>query len=82
MNRFKCVALASLLLVSCKQSADVVSNHWLQKRKYRKGFHIDIAKQKKHEKTFELGAEIAQKDGFTEHPEPSERQLPQVEDSV
>lgn len=31
---------AVFVLVSCK-SSDVASDHWLQKRKYRKGFHME-----------------------------------------
>ncbi|MDB9708588.1 hypothetical protein OAB13_01685 [Salibacteraceae bacterium] len=44
------------ILASCKPSADVASNGWFQKRKYRKGFHFDIAKKKKLEDTFVLSA--------------------------
>lgn len=48
--------IAVFILASCKQSADVASNGWLQKRKYRKGFHFDIAKKKKHEDAYVLSA--------------------------
>jgi len=39
--------LSSLLLSACKKSSDVVADGWLQKRKYRKGFHLDLAKHKR-----------------------------------
>ena len=40
---------ALIVLSGCKQSSDVVSNGWIQKRKYRSGFHIDLGKQKQNE---------------------------------
>lgn len=45
-----------VMLGSCKPSADVVSEGWFQKRKYRNGFHVDIAKKKKYEDTYVLSA--------------------------
>lgn len=39
----------STLLVGCKTSNDVVSDGWIQKRKYRPGFHIGLKKETKHE---------------------------------
>jgi len=53
--------IAVFLFGSCKPSADVASNGWFQKRKYRKGFHFDIAKKKKHEDAYVLSAKTPKK---------------------
>lgn len=52
------IVFSSLILGSFKQSSDVVADGWLQKRKYRKGFHLDLAKHKKQESTFQLSADL------------------------
>ncbi len=53
-------------MASCKHSLDVVADGWLQKRKYRKGFHIDLAKYKKQEKTFEIGGAQSSPENYAE----------------
>ena len=40
------LVVASLILVSCAQSDKVVNNNLIQKRKYNKGFFIDLKKNK------------------------------------
>jgi len=37
--------IAALILHSCHSSHDVASNTWLQKRKYRPGFHFNLKKK-------------------------------------
>ena len=51
------------ILSGCKTSNDVVSNGWIQKRKHRSGFHLNIAKKQKHEiPSREIESAIAQRD--------------------
>lgn len=44
-----------VLLGSCSQTNDVVSNSWIQKRKHRQGFHIDLANKSKQQFKQERG---------------------------
>lgn len=56
MKNFKLVSkilILSLILGSCAQSNDVVNNSIIQKRKYRKGFHFDLAKKQKKDQKAE-----------------------------
>lgn len=40
----------ALIIVSgCKQSSDVVSESWIQKRKYRSGFHLNLGTKRQKE---------------------------------
>lgn len=54
MNRqlimlFCTVLLAAVLFPACKQSGSVVSEKWIQKRKYRSGWFVDVPSRKKKE---------------------------------
>ncbi len=38
------------ILASCKTNTDLNSSSWIQKRRYTKGFHVDLKKNHKHER--------------------------------
>ena len=55
MKKFLQILLSIFIIASCSLSDDVVSNKFIQKRKYNKGFHLNkkktIKKGAKYDKT-------------------------------
>lgn len=57
---FKSVLALALVLTSCQGAQDVVSESWLQKRKHRPGFHLNIAQLQRNTSKPSINAQAEQ----------------------
>lgn len=60
LRNFLSLALIGLLMASCSTSSDLASNSPIKKRRYTKGFHVDLKKKNKQNKAADKSENTSQ----------------------